>query len=338
MDLASVIIVTYNSLKYIDACLCSIQKQKYPHEIIIVDNCSQDHIIDHLKKTYPEILLIQNTENGGYGAGNNLGVNYAKGKFVVIVNPDVIVASDWLETLINSLQNNPLNIVTPKILLYDGSLINTCGNINNFTGLTFTRGLGVDPIKEYCHDDIVTGISGACFALFRESYLDLGGFDENFFLYNEDSDFSWKANLFGYSIILSSKSILYHDYELKMNPKKIYYLEKGRYLILRKYLSRKIIIYILPSLIIAEILTIGFSARFGLKGLKNKIYACISGLTLKVIKINGDRENLIFRLNDTIPDNQLTFNRLDRTVKIVANKVFQWNFRVIKSKRFQWRS
>lgn len=329
-ELASIIIVTYNSRHYLDACLRSVLGQDYPHEVIVVDNCSQDGTVQYVRESFPEVKVIKSPINGGYGAGNNLGVHYAKGKYIAILNPDIIAGANWLQQLISPLQNNPKAIVTPKILLYDGSAINTCGNINNFTGLTFTRGLGADPITDYCHTDNVSGISGACFAIHREEYIRLGGFDENFFLYNEDADFSWRANLLGCSILSVPKSIIYHDYRLQVSPEKVYHLEKGRYLILRKYLSRGELFLLFPSLVVAESLTFGYAARFGLKGLRYKVSALYDGFTANVQKTTGDKKALMARLSPSIPEDQLTLNWVEWLGRVFANKVFQWNFRALR--------
>jgi GT2 family glycosyltransferase len=329
-ELASVIIVTYNSRHYLDACLRSVLRQDYPHEVILVDNCSQDGTVQYVRESFPEVKVIESPNNGGYGAGNNLGVRYARGKYAVILNPDVVVEAGWLQRLISPLQSNPMVIVTPKILLYDGSAINTCGNINNFTGLTFTRGLGADPVTDYCQVENVSGISGACFALRCEEYVRLGGFDESFFLYNEDADFSWRANLSGYSILSIPDSVIYHDYQLRVSPEKIYHLEKGRYLILRKYLSRDEFLLLLPSLMMAEVLTFGYAARFGFKGLKYKISALYDGFTANVHKLTGDKKALMAHLSPSIPEDQLTFTRVERLGRVFANKVLQWNFRAIR--------
>jgi hypothetical protein len=323
-SLVSIIIVTYNSKKHIESCINSILKQDYPHEIIVVDNTSCDGTVQYIRERYPDIKIIESGENRGYGAGNNIGVRNAIGDYLVILNPDTIVEKNWLRELISPIQDSSKLITTPKILVYDGSMINTCGNINHFTGLTFTRGLGENP-EAYPEEELVSGISGCCFALRKEDYDKLGGFDETFFIYNEDSEFSWRANLKCFKILYVPKSVIRHDYRLKVGPEKIYYLEKNRYLILRKYLSRKDILTISPFLIITEVLTFGYSLKNGWNGVKYKIKAIKDGLTTKVKKENGDKSKLFNSLSPTIPVEQLTSNKVEKLVKILANKIFSWN-------------
>jgi GT2 family glycosyltransferase len=328
--LASVIIVTYNHQTYLDACLRSVLRQEYPHEVIVVDNCSADGSARYVKEHYPDVTVISNKENGGYGAGNNIGVRHANGTYVVILNPDVYVEKNWLSNLIRPIQQEGRNITTSKILLYDGSEVNTFGTINHFTGLTFTRELGSDP-AHITELERASGVSGACFAIRKEDYELLGGFDENFFVYNEDSDFSWRANLMNFRILSIPDSVVYHDYTLSVSPEKIFHLEKGRYMILRKYLSLKDLLLLSPSLLSAEVLTFGYAIlRHGRKGFTNKMRALIAGMQADVSKFNGNKEVMFSNLEDRLPENQLTSHRIERQVISVANRIFQMNFGVMK--------
>jgi len=330
-SLASIIIVTYNHKRYLDSCLKSIQKQDYPYEIIIVDNSSNDCTSAFIETNFPNVRLIKNSKNFGYGRGNNIGVKHANGKFIVILNPDTIVNETWLKELITPLKINKNLITTPKILLYNGSAINTCGNINHFTGLSFTRGLNQPPsnlqIKQF-----LSGFSGCNFAIRKDNYKKLAGFDANFFSYLDDSELSWRAHLKGYKILYVPTSIIKHDYILKVTPEKIYHLEKGRYIILRKYFSWKEFLLSFPSLLIAEFLTIGFSVKLGWKGIKSKIKAIRDGLIVSLNKEIGNKKLLFNSLCDTIPPDQLTFNALEKALKVISNHIFKLNFKVLKQK------
>jgi len=327
-ELASIIIVTYNHREYLDACLQSVLKQDYPHEIILVDNCSRDGTVSFVREHFPEVTVVESPDNRGYGAGNNLGVKYTQGEYIVILNPDTIVEEGWLSSLLLPLKHQRKLITTSKILLYDGLAINTCGNINTITGLTFTRGLGADP-SSFPDVEEVSGVSGACFAMRREDYLDLGGFDENFFLYNEDSELSWRAHLYDYRVLYVPKSVVRHDYQLSVSPEKIYFLEKGRYMILKKYFSRRDLLLFSPSLLIAELLTLGYALRFGRKGLALKCKAIQEGLGTPVEKVAGGEARVFPHLCMAIPEDQLTFNDIERIGKVISNKVLKWNSRAV---------
>lgn len=324
---ASVIIVTYNHKKYVKICLSTVLDNK-PLEVIVVDNCSTDGTVELIQKEFSQVKLIKSPKNLGYGGGNNLGVKHAKGEYVVILNPDTRVEKNWLEELLKPLEKEERLITTSKILTYDGSKINTCGNIEHFTGLTFTRGLNEDS-RRFDKFEYLSGLSGACFAMRKNDYFELGGFDESFFAYMEDTELSWRAHSKGFKILYVPTSIVYHDYELKVPPNKIYHLERGRYIILRKYLTWKELLLMLPSLVVTEILTWGYSILNGIEGVKFKIKGMKDGIAAKVEKINCDRNKLLKNLDWKIPEEQLSYNMLDKLIKKIANFVYWINYRVI---------
>lgn len=325
---ASVIIVNYNHKKYLELCINSVLKQDYPHEIIVVDNSSSDGSIDFIKNKFSQIRIIKNTQNLGYGAAINNAVRYANGKYIAILNPDTIVENNWLRELIKPLINNQNLITTSKILLYDGSAINTCGNIVHFTGLGFTNGFNKN-VNAFFYPSFKYGISGCSFAIKKTDFEMLGGFDEQFFLYCEDTELTWKCYLNDVNIIYVPTSVVRHDYKLRISPKKIFYLERNRYLLLRKYFSLKNLIILLPSLLVTEFLVFGFCIKGGKDFVKNKFKAMNEGLPLKVKKINGNKIKLLKNLETFIPTDLLTNNKFEKLVKIIANKVFELNHKML---------
>lgn len=324
---ASVIIVTYNHKRYIKDCITSVLANN-PLEVIVIDNSSTDGTAELIEREFPQVKLIKSKRNLGYGGGNNLGVKHAKGEYIVVLNPDTKVEKNWLEELLKPLEKEEKLITTPKILTYDGSKINTCGNIEHFTGLTFTHGLNWNPEK-FDRFEYLSGLSGACFAMRKKDYLELGGFDESFFSYMEDAELSWRAHAKGFKILYVPTSIVYHDYKLEVPPEKIYRLEKGRYIILRKYLSWKEFLLLFPSLLMTEILTWGYSILNGIEGVKFKIKGFVDGMGVKVEKVKCDRRKLLKSLDWEIPKEQLSYNIFDRTIKRIANLVYWMNYKVM---------
>jgi GT2 family glycosyltransferase len=322
----SVVIVTYNHQDFIENCLKSVFRHK-DLEVVVVDNNSQDETVDLVEKGFPEVKLIKNV-NSGYGAGVNLGIKNSSRKYVVVLNPDTKLKENSIEELLKPLIKRSKLITTPKILCYNGSKINTCGNNTHFTGLAFTRGLGLDP-KEFKEPGFVNGISGACFAIKREDYWRIGGFNENFFVYMEDTEFSWRAKTKGFKICYVPSSVVYHDYTLEVSPKKLYYLEKGRYIILREYLTHKELLRILPSLLMSEILTWGYAILTGFEGVKFKFKAIKDARKVEVEKKNTNGFCLIELMDPEIPKDQLSFSRLDKMIKRFANKIYRMDYRRI---------
>ncbi|HMK53187.1 MAG TPA: glycosyltransferase family 2 protein [Methanobacteriaceae archaeon] len=334
--LISIIIVTYNSKNHIKNCLESILNQSYPanydFEIVIVDNCSSDETVSFIEDNYPA-RIIKNQVNSGYGSANNLGVKNSEGNYIVILNPDTICDEGWLPGLIEPLKNHSKLITTPRVLVYDGKYINSCGLITHFTGLSFTRGLNAQK-DDFNRSECINGIFGCCFAIKKKDFLKLGGFDPDIFLYTEDVELSYRAHLNDFKILFVHNSIIKHDYVLNVSPQKIYYLERGRYHILKKYMPWKYFLVLLPSLLIAEVLITGYALKYGFEGLKYKIKALRDVLSLEADKIDGNEIKIdkIFRFMDTeIPLDQLTFNPVERAFKIIANKIFTINWVLFKS-------
>jgi len=298
--------------------------QDYPHEIIMVDNASSDQTVDYVRAHYPSVTIVETGADFGYGKGNNIGATHTKGKYIVILNPDTIVHENWLSELIKPIRKNENIITTSKILMWNGKTINTCGNSIHFSGLAFTTGLG-DRSEDHLVAKKVSAISGASFALTKEAYMNMGGFDEHFFMYHEDAELSWRAGTLGYIIQTAPQSILRHDYVLKVSPNKIYQLEKGRYYILRKYYTPKILLKIFPSLFITEILAFGYAIKLGKAGIIQKIHAIHDGWSEDVNPVYEDKSLLSPILDNEIPINQLTKNSMERSMIRFANMIFLWN-------------
>jgi len=330
----SVIIVTYNHQRFIKNCLDSLLINNL--EIVVVDNGSTDGTVKLIEKEYPSVKLIKSSENLGYGRGVNLGFENSTKEYIVVMNPDTKVNEDSIEKLVKPLKYNQNTITIPKVLFYEGKRINTCGNIEHFTGLTFTRCLGED---KDCHSksEYVGGLSGVCFAIKRSNYGELGGFDKNFFMYMEDAELSWRISAYEMKILYVPDSIIYHDYKLEVTPKKIYHLEVGRYLIIRKYYSKKRYLAFLPSLLMCEMLTFGYATLKGKEGLDYKVKAIKDGLNSPIEKFEYDSKYLLEKMDWKIPHKQLSYTFLDRSARVFANSIFWLNLEIV-TKFAHWKS
>ncbi len=271
----SIIIVNFNSWDKLKICLKSIYPTIQPNdEVIVVDNCSSANDIEKIRTNFPWVNIIKSTTNLGYGGGNNLGVKYAKGEYLVFLNPDTTVEMGWLDPLISTLNSSSeIGLVTSKILLMDNpNYINTFGNDIHISGLTLCRGMGKDQ-SEYKSVEEVCAISGAAFMIRKNVFIDLGGFDEEFFMYMEDADLSLRAQLAGWKCVTVPESIVYHDYKLTFGPYKIFYQERNRYLLLLKNFHLITLLLISPSLLVAEVVTWGFVILQDRQRCLNKINA-----------------------------------------------------------------
>lgn len=318
--------VTYNHRQHIERCLNSIYKLS--SEIIVVDNNSTDGTVEFIKENYPDVKLIENPENLGYGTSVNRGVEHSQKKYVVILNPDIWAEDDFITELLKPLLGDENLITTPKTLTYDGSQINTCGNILHFTGLTFTRGLGAQK-EDYDSIDYVPGLSGVCFAVRRDLFREIGGFNESIFLYMEDAELSWNINSRDLKIMYVPSSIIYHDYVFKVPAEKIYHLEMGRYAILNSYFTWREYLMFLPSLMVAELYTWGYSLIRGYNGVKHKTRAVKDSRRKDVVKKDCNSRNLIESFEWAIPEGQMRYKFFDKFIRKLGNSVFFLNYKSI---------
>ncbi|MEN6552034.1 MAG: glycosyltransferase family 2 protein [Methanobacterium sp.] len=323
------LIVNTNQKNYIENCLKSLKSiyQNSDFEIIIVDNNSTDGTPEFVGKNYPDVKLIK-TENKGFCSANNLGARKAAGEYLILLNPDTKVNEGSLDELVNNLNNKEKTITVPKILLYDGQSINTVGIINHFTGLGFTKGLG-ESLDKYNEQEYMTSISGACFCIKKQDFLELGGLDEQFFLYMDDAEFSWRLKSRGYKVVYVPNAVICHDYTLRVTAEKIYYLEIGRYIILKKYFTWKEFLIFLPALVTTELFTFGYSILKGPSGIKFKLKAIKEGLTLDVEKNDVDRKDLVRLLEYKIPNGQLSYTLLDKIFLKIGNFIYFMNYKSI---------
>ncbi len=254
---ASIIVVNYNGRATIAACLDSILATlDGAAEVIVVDNGSTDGSAE-IVAAYPAVTL-RRAGNLGFGGGNNLGAAGARGEYLVFVNPDATVTPGWWQALAAALADETVGLATSRILLAgDPERLNTAGNDVHLSGLTLCRGMG-RPAAGYDQPAAVGAVSGAAFAMRRSLFEALGGFDAGYFMYMEETDLSWRAQLAGYSCRYVPRSIVHHHYRLRFGPDKTFYQERNRYRLLLKTLRRRTLLLLCPALLLAEGVTWGF--------------------------------------------------------------------------------
>lgn len=259
---ASIIVVNHNGGDHVSRCLDALARDPASgrYELIVVDNASDDGSAAAIAVGYPRVKLLRSEKNLGFGAANNLGAAHARGPFLAFLNPDTIVQPGWLQSLIGALQKNPqVGLATPKILLIDDPRrINAAGNQVHLTGLTLCRGLG-RAAHSLSRPADVGAVSGAAFAMRRDLFMALGGFDASFFMYFEDTDLSLRARLAGARCLYVPEAIVYHDYRLRFGPLKTYYEERNRYITLLKLYRWPTLLLLLPSLLLGEVVSWGFT-------------------------------------------------------------------------------
>lgn len=271
----TIILVSYYNTPQLRYCLPALCETIPPQaKIILIDNATSDTGLDWVVESFPRIELVRSPHNGGFGFANNIAARLTDTEYLVFLNPDTIPHAGWLERLIAALESQPkVGMATPKILLLsEPGKINTCGNTIHLTGISVCRGVRASE-TEYSKPDMVSAVSGACFAVRRSLFTELGGFDDAFFMYMEDTDLSLRARLLGYEIAYVPDAIIEHDYALTLNESKIFLQERNRYLMLLKALKWPTLLVLLPALLEAEVITWGFVLLRDRRGVLQKLAA-----------------------------------------------------------------
>jgi len=252
----SIIIVNYNGGDFILNCIKSIyQTEDIAFEIILIDNDSKDNSQNISKEKFPEIKLIQNKENIGMSA-RTIGIKEAKGEYIVFLDSDTKVESDWLKKFLHSSEKHGSGLYQPKLLdLEDKSKINSAGNMINPFALGFSRGKGEKDTGQFNEFQQISYTSGACTFSSSKIIKQLEEIDPIFFLYHDDLDFGWRANLMEIPSFYEPDVIVYHygSPNLKWTGQKFYYLERNRWICLKTLYSEKTFRKIFPYLILFEI-------------------------------------------------------------------------------------
>ncbi|CCG53966.1 Glycosyl transferase, group 2 family protein [Flavobacterium indicum GPTSA100-9 = DSM 17447] len=214
----SVIILNYNVRYFLEQCVLSVQKalEHIEGEIIVVDNASTDESCEMMKQKFPEIKLIRNSENVGFPKGNNIGVAHASGEYICILNPDTVVAEDTFEKLFNFCHSELVSesntgIIGCKLIDGTGQFLPECKRGVPTPWVAFTKIFGLYKLfprlkwfNQYYAQHIaenengeVAILVGAFMFMKRDLYLQVGGFDENCFMYSDDIDLSYMVQQLG---------------------------------------------------------------------------------------------------------------------------------------------
>ncbi|PWB26103.1 glycosyltransferase family 2 protein [Flavobacterium sp. HTF] len=218
----SVIILNYNVRYFLEQCVLSVQEalSAIDSEIIVIDNNSSDNSCLMMKERFPNIKLIQNNENFGFPKGNNTGVALARGKYICILNPDTVVAEDTFSKILAFAERQTsLGIIGCKLIDGTGKFLPESKRGVPTPWVSFTKIFGLYKIfpkwklfNQYYAQHIsenetgnVAILVGAFMFMQRDLYIELGGFDEDCFMYADDIDLSYRA------LLKQKKNYYFHE-------------------------------------------------------------------------------------------------------------------------------
>jgi GT2 family glycosyltransferase len=237
--LTAIVVLNYRGAADTIACVASLKQLDYPaFEIIVVDNASADGSVEAIRQAHPDVTLMVSETNGGFGAGNNLGMAEAlknpKVAYVWVLNNDTTVASDALKHLINTAEKHPRSLVGPIVLHPDGRFQRVGSRVERFRGaLRFYR-----QGELQVEGQPVESLTGSSILIPRAVLEAIQGWDESYFLYFEDNDFCLRAQEKGYSCRVSLEARIYHQEGAttgRNKPLVTYYYQRNRLLFLRQF-------------------------------------------------------------------------------------------------------
>ncbi len=223
----SVVTVTYNSGAHIWRCLSALWPQlQATDEVFLVDNASTDDSLAGIEAAFPGLRVIRNADNRGYAAANNQALRLAQGDYLLLLNPDVVLAPSALATATTYLDDHPdVGILGPKILLPSGRLDPPARRTFKTPATYFYKLTGLSWLfpnhrrfgryyLSYLDDDMLTEVDavvGAFLLIRRATIARIGLLDERFFMYCEDEDWCWRAKQDGWRVVYHPAVIAHHD-------------------------------------------------------------------------------------------------------------------------------
>lgn len=265
----SAIVVRYAAESALDGCIASLKGSTLPpDEICVIDNRPYDGFVSALQKRIGGVDVLPQSENIGFAAGCNAGIERTEGELVFILNDDTKVEPTCIEKLVGAFQRYPrLGACQPKVLSeanprrfeYAGS----SGGFLDMFGVPFLRGRIIDEIEEdtgqYDDEREVFWASGAALMIRRSVLKTVGLFDEEFFAHMEEIDLCWRMHLLGYSVMVIPQAVAYHlgggtlPYS---NPLKAYYNYRNNWRMLIKNFSLWPLVVVVPARLALDVGTI----------------------------------------------------------------------------------
>ncbi len=212
----SVIIPNLNGQHHLKTCFDSLRAQTLNDFItVLIDNNSTDDSVKFTEENYPEISIIRNNENNGFAKAVNQGIKYSleeiKPDYIILLNNDTECDKDFLKEMISGFKSEDTGSVACKMLNFtDRKLIDDTGDFIKMKGSPYARGFGETDNGQYDEPEFIFGACAGASAYRSEVFSAAGFFDEDFFAYYEDVDFSFRLQLAGYKCFYNPKAVVYH--------------------------------------------------------------------------------------------------------------------------------
>ncbi len=281
----SIVILNWNGRKMLEQFLPSVmQYSSHVAHVVVADNASTDDSATFLRTNYPQINLIQNDKNYGFAEGYNKALAHVDADYYVILNSDVEVTPNWIEPVVELMENDEkIAICQPKLLSHiNRDNFEYAGGAGGFIdrfGYPFCRGRMFSTLEKDLgqYDDIreVFWASGAAMFVKAPIFHQLGGFDGNFFAHMEEIDFCWRAKNHGYKVMYCPSSKIFHVGGGTLPPSspfKTFLNFRNNFALLYKNLRRHSLAYVFPTRIVLDYVA---ALRFLTEGKPKEFWAVV---------------------------------------------------------------
>lgn len=264
----SIILVGFQSREHLRECLPSLSEcATLPQEVILVDNASADGTAEFVREQHPEVNVIRSEDNRGFAWACNRGAAAARGDVLIFLNCDTLVTPGWVGPLVRALQDHSAGACMPRILLYGTAQVNTMGSRVHWSGLAWMdRWQAPDPGPGPAQE--VFGASGCALAIRAETFREVQGFADDFFMYHEDIDLCWRLRLRGYRVLVVPEASIQHKYSFSRNPLKWHMAERNRVRMILANYHWATLVLLSPALVAVDAGLWLYAAKAGLLGAK----------------------------------------------------------------------
>jgi GT2 family glycosyltransferase len=209
----SVIIINFNGLRWLKLFMPYFVLTQYPNfEIIVIDNASKDESVKYLKDNFKQVKIVELKKNKGFAEGANVGTRVASGRILAFLNNDMEARPDWLTNavLILNLDKSTAAVQCKIMQHMNKNRIDAVGLSVDRYGVVNMIGHDEEDSGQYDSLKEIGACSGGAMVVWKDIFLEVGGFDPLFFMYYEDVDLSWRIRLAGYKIGCATSSVVYH--------------------------------------------------------------------------------------------------------------------------------
>lgn len=294
--LVSIIIVNHNGIEFVDTCLRSVLASRYNNfEVVFVDNGSNDGSLEYVRKVFgseSRLKFVENHKSLGPAVGRNRGAKVANGKYLIFLDNDTQAKEDWILRLVEALEKDgSIGAAQAKLLRMDSNFYDCAGDCLGPLGFLIERSRGqIDNGQLDFVADILSAKSAASM-IKRELFEKIGGFDEDYYMYLEETDLSWRVWLSGYRVVFVPSAVVYHAFNTpKKDFKKYYPNYVVRYYGCRNYITTLVknleVVHLIRYLPVHIACWFLLSVSFLLKGTPRDAFYILKGIFWNILNVN----------------------------------------------------